>query len=440
MSRKVLWGVIAVAVLVVAAVIVVVTVVDTGGRDRPAWAAGDGDPGYRGYDLSKAPRQIWRVTPAGARSGMWLDPKTKWGANEYTGYIEDDGVVIVAGSSSPGVGAPGRKTVGINASDGTIRWQADTPGTGCSPLLSGHRIACVHDGDVDILGTGTGKRVSRFGKPDGGYDSALSLGSSLVFLGGAERTMKVYGGDDSGPKGWRLPGPITDGNTGWTSNGVVGTYCSSSIRATSSMVFDADGGQPRPASSTGCFLALAGGGFVESNPTETAVYTDAGDKRFASPHPMMFPKFFGAAGDHPIGIVPASGGVVDLVTGKEIWFSPVLVGDDMSTNGIVGVVGDVLVTLLDDGAALVGLSMRDGRQLWRLDGLRSYGYFSSPMSDGRRIVFRHSKEGLMSVDTTTGRRLWTLPDADDDTYSKTFLSGGRLVTVTAGAVTGYGWG
>ncbi|WP_083836944.1 PQQ-binding-like beta-propeller repeat protein [Gordonia amarae] len=438
MSRTLLWALLSgVALLVVAVVVVVTTVVDKDDQSGNTWLSGDGDSDYRGYDLSEPPQQVWRVSAAEAHVGMWLDPKTKWGAQEPTGYIEDGGIVIAAGAAT--VGDDGRKTVGINARDGAIRWQADTQGHGCSPLLTNHRIACAHIGDVDVLDTRTGKKNASFAQPDDGYDSTVSLGSTLVSVSRPDAVMAVHLGDEPGPGSRRIVGPIIDGNTGWTSNGTVGTYCSSSVRATSSIVFDSKGGQPRPASSTGCFSALPGGGFVESNAIEAVVYTDSGEMRFASPHPMTFPRTFGTSAERQIAIIPTTGGVVDLAARKEIWFSPVLLTDPLTTQQVVGIVGDVVVVLTDDGASLVGLSLHDGKQLWHIGGLRSYGSFSSPMSDGRRLVFRHSKEGLVCVDTSTGTRLWTLPDAEQDTSSKSFLSGGRMVTVNGAAIAGYGW-
>ncbi len=179
MSRTLLWALLSgVALLVVAVVVVVTTVVDKDDQSGNTWLSGDGDSDYRGYDLSEPPQQVWRVSAAEAHVGMWLDPKTKWGAQEPTGYIEDGGIVIAAGAAT--VGDDGRKTVGINARDGAIRWQADTQGHGCSPLLTNHRIACAHIGDVDVLDTRTGKKNASFAQPDDGARIEVSIRTVVV--------------------------------------------------------------------------------------------------------------------------------------------------------------------------------------------------------------------------------------------------------------------
>lgn len=126
-------------------------------------------------------------------------------------------------------------------------------------------------------------------------------------------------------------------------------------------------------------------------------------------------------------------GVFDPTTGALLWRDEVL-DWGRSTGGIApAVVGDNLIAASLDGN-LIGMDARTGRRVWTTP-LPGAFYARTGITDGRYFVFGDIA-GMHSVDTVTGRIVWSVDSPGDgvDGYTSVSDARGDIVRSTKDSV------
>ncbi|MFJ6095019.1 outer membrane protein assembly factor BamB family protein [Williamsia muralis] len=108
-------------------------------------------------------------------------------------------------------------------------------------------------------------------------------------------------------------------------------------------------------------------------------------------------------------------------TGERLWTNEDLV--DRESGTVTAVVGNIAYLRDTGNARAVGVDVRSGRQLWRVDGDQSL----TPLTAGGGLLVGSGvvagSEALMAVDIGTGEIVWTAPFVAIDPDPETFRSG-----------------
>ena len=126
-------------------------------------------------------------------------------------------------------------------------------------------------------------------------------------------------------------------------------------------------------------------------------------------------------------------GVFDPITGALLWRDPVLDWGRPVGGVTPAVVGDVLVVGSLDGN-LIGMDTRTGERVWTTPWRNSFTARLG-ITDGHYFVFG-DLSGMHSLDTVTGRIVWSVesPGNDMDRYTYVSSARGDIVRSTKGSV------
>ncbi|MBJ7291513.1 PQQ-binding-like beta-propeller repeat protein [Williamsia sp.] len=124
----------------------------------------------------------------------------------------------------------------------------------------------------------------------------------------------------------------------------------------------------------------------------------------------------------PFAPVVMGDGVFDPTSGALLWRDPVLDWGRPVGGVTPAIVGDVLVAGSLDGN-LIGIDTRTGRRVWTTPWRNSFTARIG-ITDGRYLVFG-DLSGMHSLDTVTGRIVWSVESPGTDVDRYTYVSGAR---------------
>ncbi|GAA1460975.1 PQQ-binding-like beta-propeller repeat protein [Williamsia maris] len=333
--------------------------------------------------------------------------------------------------------------VGIDRSDGSPTWKRPVgPVKNCTATRIGKSIACWSPTRVIVVDTMTG-RVHGEAAPDFTVSGVEVAGDATYVSGtresGPSTALVLATGILAAPTA--TVRTITDAGPGESITDVVPDRKVFIARATAdqnigfaSAVYSLDTGVRRFAAD-GIVTSISDTLFrSETYPQGIERLLDDNGSVVRSqdlslPGGSAQPQVLGA----PFVPIVMGDGVFDPITGALLWRDQVL-DWGKSTGGIApAVVGDNLIAASLDGN-LIGMDARTGRRAWTTP-LPGAFYVRTGITDGRYFVFGDIA-GMNSVDTVTGRIVWSVDSPGDgvDGYTSVSAAGGDIVRSTKDSV------
>lgn len=333
--------------------------------------------------------------------------------------------------------------VGVDRGDGAPTWKrAVGPVTNCTTGQVGKSIACWSPTRVIIVDTATG-RVQGEATPDFTV-SGVEVAGDATYVSGTRETgpspavVLATGTVDAPTATVRT---ITDAGPGASISDVVPDRNAFIVRAAAeenigfaSAVYSLDTGVRRFAAEG--IVTSIGDTLFRSETYPQGIerlLDDNGSvvrtQPLSLPDGSFRPQVLGA----PYVPVVMGDGVFDPTTGALLWRDQVL-DWGKSTGGITpAVVGDNLIAASLD-ANLIGMDARTGRRVWTTPLAGAFAVRTG-ITDGRYFVFGDIA-GMYSVDTVTGRIVWSVDSPGDgvDGYTSVSAAGGDIVRSTKDSV------
>lgn len=333
------------------------------------------------------------LTDAVERPPDAVEPTTAW-------TVAETGPVIASPVAADGVAvAPlgDGQLVAVDATDGTIRWQADIPDTDASGVVTGdHVVVVARNGTMAAYALDDGE-VAWSVDLGGRVRSSPLLTEGRLVVGVGDEVVAVSASD--GDAAWRtaVDGPI-DGSAALAGDLVVIGDTTNQLWALA-----ADTGEVTAQVDLGPVVEDTFVAGIAATPTVTqdlvVVASTNGTVLAADPATLAArwtvdlgdPVYTSMAvtGDGTVGIVAtATGTVVALALddGEVVW--QVDVGDSVYASPTITGDDDATVLALEEGGSLVGLDPATGNERWRAAVGEDGNYMSSTpiVVDGTIVV------------------------------------------------------
>ena len=331
--------------------------------------------------------------------------------------------------------------IGIDPESGAVRWRAPAADLEqCSGQPIDGKIYCYAQADGHAIVTYDLKSGASERRSVEEYVFGLTTTADTLYIieGSPEDgEVRVHsGGFDDVSANWTQSFDVSGGWEDVYQSGVLTvTDGVGLVRMGISMAqFDAESGNLLWGSGESCVSSAAlesGGVVVQSNSgcgyvdseSEQLLRAPDGKVLATSQSPVVqYPVFEHAAdADAPVLLGDSA---FDRTTGKRLWESSDLVDGESGT--VTAVVGHTAYLRDPANQRAIGIDVRSGRQMWRVDGDQSL----TPLASGGGLLLGSGvldgSEALMAVDIGTGETVWTAPFVAIDPDPETFRSGGAM--------------
>lgn len=392
---------------------------------------------------AETPGLAWSLDPAeylGRPFADFSDPRggSSFNSGEPGFIVSGDTLVTIAGIPTAGMDLKDPVMIGVNATDGTVLWQAPAHDlVQCSETPLGGRIYCyalnTREGwslvTYDIESGASVRRKS----PEAIFGLTTTSDTLYIAEGSPEENdVRVHSGTfDDVSANWThafdIGGSYEElyGDVLTVTNGVGLVRTGNELAQ-----FDTESGTQVWSSSDDCVYdaTLIAGGVVAQSNTDCETYNGVTEQLLRDADGTVLVTTDGNAVQNPI--VETSGGAdvpvllgdsaFDPETGQQLWTNPDLVE---SAQGAVSAIAGGVVYVRDpsnDGES--GIDVRTGKQLWHNDTAQMF----TPTAGHGTVIVGTDGIALTALDVRTGKVAWTAPFVAIDPDPETFGSGGAV--------------
>ncbi|WP_030166372.1 MULTISPECIES: PQQ-binding-like beta-propeller repeat protein [Actinomycetes] len=434
MPNRSTWALIAAAAAAVVTVTAAAVVVANQGQTSVKKITGTNE---------QAPGLAWSLDAAEYLGRPFADFSDPRGGSSYLSGTP--GFILAADTLVTLVGIPTDRYVldeaamiGVDPESGAVRWQAPAADLEqCSDQPIDGKIYCYAQADGHAIVTFDLKSGASERRSVEEYIFGLTTTADTLYIiegSPEENDVRVHSGNfDDVSANWTQEFDIGGGwEDVFESDVLTVTDGVGLVRMGIDMVqFDADSGSVLWGSGESCVSSAileSGGVVVQSNSGCGSGYTETeqvlrgpdGKVLATSKSPEVQRPVFDHATDADAPVLLGDS-AYDRTNGERLWTNPDLVAGQSGT--VTAVVGNTAYLSETANARAVGIDVRSGRQVWRVDGDQSL----TPLTAGGGLLVGsgvvEGSDALMAVDIGTGEMVWTAPFVAIDADPETFRSG-----------------
>ena len=371
------------------------------------------------------------------------DPRDGSSYNSGTpGFVlAGDTLVTLAGVPTEGYELDDAVMIGVDAEDGTVRWQAPAADL---QQCSGEPL----DGKLYCFTMGEGYELVTY-DIESGESARRPIEESVFGLTTTEDTLYVVEGNAEDNEVRVHSGTYDDVSANWTQSFDIGgvweeVFGRDILTVTDGVglvktgiemaQFNAQSGAELWKTDDYCLYAasLESGGVVMQANTDCEAYNTVTEQLLRGPDGKVLATARSRVAQNPVledpsdtdGPIILGDAAYDRATGERLWANADLATDEQGSQygAVTAVVGDVVYLRDPAKTTASGIDLRTGRQLWQRNSEES---FTPTAADGSVIV-GEDRVALTALDVSTGRVVWMAPFAAIDADPETFASGGAV--------------